>query len=74
MLILQHLAGAVALAVDQHRIADAGLGVIQRDEIPALVLRVEGERLHDQQAAVLESRVADGGYHCTDNFSDDHVK
>ena len=73
MLVLQHLARAAAFSVYQHGIADAGLGVIQRDEISAFVFGVERERLDDQQAVVLVSRMANSGNNCSDNFSDDHA-
>ena len=73
VLVFQHLPCAAALTIDQHRVADAGLAVIQGDEIAAFVLLVQAEGLHDQQAAVLESRVADGGDDRSDNFTDDHV-
>jgi len=70
---LQRLARAVALAIDQHRIADSRLRVIQRDEVVFRrdTVPVHDQRLNDQQPAILIMRVADGGNDCANNFSDD---
>lgn len=69
----EHLAGAIALAVDEHRIPHPSLGIVESDEITAGLLTRQGERLHDQQAAMLEGGVAEGGYDRTRDFANDHL-
>jgi len=40
--VVKHLAGGVALAVDQDSVTDAGVGVIQGDEIPTRQVSRQG--------------------------------
>src|SRR5574337_178058 len=70
---VERLACAVALAVDQHRVADASVRVVEREEVAVLRLSGEAERLDDEQPPILVMRMADGGDHRADDFADDHL-
>ena len=72
--ILERLTRAVAFAVDEHRVADARLGVVERDEVifGRGGLAFQRQWLDDQQTAVLVVWMADGGDDGADNFSEDH--
>jgi hypothetical protein len=69
---VQHLPGAIALAVDQDGVAYPCLGMIDRNEIFVGFFPLTGHRLHNQQPPVIEMRVADGGDNGSDYFSNDH--
>lgn len=70
--IAENLASTVAFSVDQHGIANAGMAVIQSDEVAAGILAGKHKRLYDKQAAIFKRRVAKRGDNRAGNFADDH--
>ena len=71
--IIQHLPGPVALPVHQHRIPDARVGIVERQEILVRLFPFHQHRLHHQQLPVLIIPVADGRHYRSHNFSNDHI-
>ena len=72
ILVLQHLPCAAAFIEHQNGIANAGMGVIERDEITAVIIRFQAKGLNHKQSAVFVICMAYGGYDCSNNFCDDH--
>ena len=59
--VLKHGAGAVALTIDQDRIADPSLGAVDGNEIAVGGLTFHDEGLADQQALIIKMGMTDRG-------------
>ncbi len=70
--ILHHLPRTAALVEHQNGVSDTGLGIIERDKIPAVVIFIKTEWLYNKQPPMFVIRVADSGDNSSDNFSYDH--
>jgi hypothetical protein len=68
---VERLAGAIAFTVDQHGVSNAGMRIVQGQEVSGLVT-VGIQRLDHQQATILVMGVADRGHHRPDDFPNDH--
>ena len=69
--VLQYLTCAISFTVDQYRITDSRLCVVQSDKVifGRGSLTVHDQRLDDQQPAVLVMRVTDGRDDGADDFT-----
>jgi len=73
--VVQYLAVPVTLTVYQHRIADASISIIQRDEIStSRLVFIKRKWLNNQQPTVLKMRVTDSGNDGSNNFANNHRK
>ncbi len=72
--VLQHLARTVTFAIDEHGVTDAGMRIIDGNEILLSAISLSDQRLHHQQPPLLVMRMADSGYNGSGNFGQDHLR
>src|SRR5690606_19573093 len=72
LVVVQGHARRAALAHDQHRLSGAGVHGVHGDEVGAVGLAIQAERLDHQQLVAGEMRVLVRGHHLADHPADHH--